>query len=131
MDGATSMAKGFVESTPKGHRPKERADHVRMLAAAIETTLERHPQRGLAVCFGLESIERPRHDLSSNLAEQLAELAFKRQGCCRRWLRVDKPLKEPGAPGEQARKLQDERVKGRCQQGLDWHRMDHGGAPTW
>jgi hypothetical protein len=58
MDGATSMSKRFVESTPEGHGAKERVHDMRVLAAAaIETTLERYPQRGLVVGVRLESVE--------------------------------------------------------------------------
>src|SRR5918998_3646964 len=121
MNGATSMAKGFVEPTPQGHRPKEWAHDTRGLAAAaIETARQRHPPRGLVVSVRFDSLERPRHDPSSNLAKQRTELSFKRHSGFGCRLGVDKRVKEPGAPGEQTRKLHDKGLKGRCQQGLEW-----------
>src|SRR5918998_3388580 len=108
MNGATSMAKGFVEPTPQGHRPKECAHDTRVLAAAAtETALPRHPQRGLVVSVRFDSLESPRHDPLSNLAKQRTELSFKRHrgfGCR---LGVDKRVKAPGDPGDQTRKLHD------------------------
>jgi hypothetical protein len=101
MDGATAAPTRFVEPTPKSHRTKERVHLVRVLAAAaIETPLKHHPGWGLVVGFGFELIEGPGHDPSSNLMKQPAECTFKRHGRCRRWFRLDKPLKEPGALGE-------------------------------
>src|SRR5919112_2837636 len=114
MNGATSRATGFVEPTPPGHRPKACAPDPRVLAAAaIETALPRQPQRGLVVSLRFDSVERPRHDPSSNLAQQRPELSFKRPrgfGCR---LGVDKLVKAPGAPGEPTRKLHDKGRKGR------------------
>src|SRR4029434_11155429 len=96
MDGTAAASTRFVESAPERYRPKERAHALRVLAtAAIETAFERHPGRGLAVSFGLQAIEGPRHAPSSNLTQQVAELTFKRHGRRRRWLGVDKPIKEP------------------------------------
>ena len=100
-------------------------------AAAIEIAFERHPGRGIVVGFGLQSIERPGHNPSARLAKQVTELAFKGHGGFGRRLGVDKPVNEPGTPAEQARKLHDEGLKGRCQQGLGGRRMDHRGAPGW
>src|SRR5919202_2188014 len=126
MNGAAAVPTRLVESAPERHRPKECAHDMRVFAtAAIETAFKRHPRRGLAVSFGLQAIESPCHDPSPNLTQQGAEITFKRHGRRRCWLGVDKPIKEPGAPGEQARKLHDERFKGRCQQSLGWRRMNH------
>src|ERR687898_2325338 len=102
MNGATSMAKGFVEPTPQGHRSKECAHDTRVLAAAaIETALQRHPQRGLVVSVRFDSVEPPRHEPSSNLAKQRTALSFKRHSGFGCRLGGDKLVKEPGAPGEQ------------------------------
>src|SRR5215213_2916261 len=132
MHGVAAVPTRFVEAAPQSDGPKERAHDMRMFAAAArETALEQPPGRRLAVGIGLEAVEGPCHDPSSNLAKQGAALAFKGHGGFGCRLGVDKPVKEPGAPGEQARTLHDEGRKGRCQQGLGWRRMDHQGAPSW
>lgn len=128
MDGVAAVPTWFIEPSPESPRAKEWAHDMRVLATtAIETARICHLGRSLVVNFGLQMIERPRHDPSSNLVQQRVELAFKRHGRCRRRLGLDKPVNEPGAPGEQARKLHDEGRKSCCQQGRAWRRMDHRG----
>jgi hypothetical protein len=95
LDGAALVPTRFVEPTPEGHRPQERAHDMRMFAAAaIKTAIERHPGRGIVVGVRFESGERPRHGPSSHLAKQVAELAFKDHGGFGRRRCVDKPVKE-------------------------------------
>lgn len=130
MDGAAVVPMRFVEPTPEGHRPQERAHDMRRCAAtARETALQRHPSRDLTVSCGLEAIARPRHDPSPYLAKQCAELPFEEHRRCRRWLAVEKRLNEPHATGKRARQLSHERRTCRGQQHLGWRRMDQRGAP--
>jgi hypothetical protein len=130
MEGAAVVPMRFVEPTPEGPRPQERAHDRRMVAAtARETALQRHPRRGLTVRFGLEAMERPRHDPAPSLAQHCAELPCEEHRRWRRWLVVETRLKEPHATGKRARQLSHERLTCRGQQHLGWRRMDQRGAP--
>ena len=92
---------GFVEPPPQLHRAKKRRHRAGMLAASpIESSLKQHPRRRLIIVFGLQVIQRPSHDTSTNVAKQRAEFVFKGHHLLGRRFVLDKLIKEPNTTGE-------------------------------